>query len=102
MIAKITMIESKNFALMMNSSLIYVALKIPNFGFRARSQAPALIVIHKSRRDKNYRHSGRDAGIQAMDGNFMVWHLSDLTAAQADRLPSLDAGSARHIPVIRA
>jgi hypothetical protein len=33
-----------------------------------------------------------DAGIQAMDGNLMVWHLPDLTAAQADRLPSMDAG----------
>ena len=43
-----------------------------------------------------------DAGIQAMDGNLMVWHLPDLTTAQADRLPSLDAGLAHHIPVVRA
>ena len=33
-----------------------------------------------------------DAGIQAMDGNLMVMYMPDLAAAQADRLPSLDAG----------
>ena len=48
------------------------------------------------------RHTGMEAGIQAMDGNLMVWHLPDLTAAQADRLPSLGAGLAHHIPVVRA
>ena len=33
-----------------------------------------------------------DADIQAMDGNLMVMYMPDLAAAQADRLPSLDAG----------
>jgi formate dehydrogenase subunit delta len=38
------------------------------------------------------RHSGRDAGIQAMDGNQPVAQVFDLGSVQAQSLPSLDAG----------
>ena len=43
----------------------------------ARSQAPTLAVIYKSGKAEKIRHFGRDAEIQAMDGNNLVVQMLD-------------------------
>jgi len=56
----------------------------------SRSQAGVLIVIHKSGQAKKTRHFGRDAEIQAMDGNVPIVQVFDLDGLPARGFTSLD------------
>ena len=48
--------------------------------------------LYTSPAKPKYRHTGRDAGIQAMDGNLTVVQVLHLGNVVGQSLPSLDAG----------
>ena len=54
--------------------------------------ASALAVIHKSCQIQKCRHTGRDAGIQAMDGYLKLVLVPHLGIVVGQSLPSSDAG----------
>ena len=80
--------------LVYNDERSCVGMAIPTLLNHAadRRSGQALVPTQERGNQKKNRHTGMDAGIQAMDGNLSVVPIVDLGTVVRQSLPSMDAG----------